>query len=111
MVLQLSSLTYSVAVAFVKLRKDEPNMIRPFQAGKSNMVVGLRLSQVFSLLYFTSQVCQQHSSGLMSGVFLLVGDGIPLDSFLMFVMREKLLLPPEMRYEIGDKKRKLKEIR
>lgn len=43
-----------VAIAFIQLRKNEPNMERPFRAGKSNVVgwVSVLLSVGFILMYF-----------------------------------------------------------
>lgn len=92
-----------VAVAFVKLRKDEPNMIRPFQAGKSNMVgwIAIILSIFFVVLYFPGMpaaLVWPYEWGIFAGWWII-------GFILMFVMRENYS-SPEMRYEIGDKKKK-----
>lgn len=76
---------FCVALAFVKLRKNEPDMVRPFRAGKSNAVgwIAFILSIGFISLYLPGMP----AALIWPYEWLIFAGWWGIGFFLMFIMR------------------------
>ena len=96
-----------VAYAFVKLRKAEPEMIRPFRAGQSNIIgwISIILSIFFVLLYLPNMP----AALVWPYEWMMFASWWAIGFILMFIMR-KYYASEKMLYHNKNNNQKREEI-